>query len=161
MPMPVGWRKFHKLEDVFQHIYANTRPEGGCLVWTGGKGRRGYPGPVRFRGKAKEAHRWVAEYFLGPCPPDMEVRHMCGRGHHGCVTASHMVYGTHQQNMVDASRHWANKARQFTVEQVQYIRQEYSAGKQSLGELGRRFGVTKQAISAIVKRINYGWIPSR
>ena len=67
--------RMRTLGEVVSRIYANTRPDGGCLVSTlpslpHGRVR------VRLRGKLCYAHRAVAEYYLGPCPEGKEVRHL-------------------------------------------------------------------------------------
>ena len=95
------------LAEVVEHIYANTRPEGGCLVTTKSRDTRGYAQQCFVRDGRKtitRSHRLVAEYYMGPCPDGMEVCHMCNRGRHGCVTASHLRYDTHAENMLDIRR---------------------------------------------------------
>ena len=99
----VGKVKYPTLAAVVEGIYAHTRPDGGCLVSTRKANVGGYACQV-FQGRQRLAHRLVAEYYLGPCPPGREVRHICGRGKQGCVTASHLRYGTARENVADTVR---------------------------------------------------------
>ena len=114
------------LAKAVEHIYANTKPEGGCLVTTRSRGSHGYA-QARFCGKQHLAHRLVARYYLGPCPDGMEVRHMCGRGHEGCVTASHLRYGTRSDNVRDMLRHGVRV--KLSREDIADIRRRLAAGE--------------------------------
>ena len=60
---------------------------------------------MRWNKRGWAAHRLVAQHFLGPCPEGLEVIHMCERGQNGCVTGTHLKYGTHQENMVRRFNH--------------------------------------------------------
>ena len=97
-------RRFITLKDVVDFIYAHTRPEGGCLVSTRPRRLRDGYAQQHFDGRMHYAHQLVARYYLGPCPEGQEVRHLCGRGAEGCVTASHLRYGTHAENGMDSRR---------------------------------------------------------
>ena len=97
--------KARTLKEVVEHIYAHTRIEGGCRVATW---RRKLPTDywyASFQGRSYPAHRLVALHHLGPCPKGLQTRHLCGRGLQGCVTASHLAYGTAAENAADRIRH--------------------------------------------------------
>ena len=137
-------------------VYSKTRPKGGCLVYTGVRLKNGRA-LVGCNGKKELAHRLVARYYLGPCPEGMEVRHLCGCGHEGCVTASHLRYGTRSENTKDAFRHGAlrsdgehNPLAKLTWRTVRELRQAHRAGGVTQAALGRRFGVTQSTVSLVV-----------
>lgn len=149
MPARIG-----AMAEVISRIYASTRPEGGCLVTTRGKDTSGY-GVQGFQGKVYRAHQLVARYYLGPCPEGMEIRHLCGRGASGCVTASHLRYGTRSENQRDAYRHGRSQAgrrngnAKLSEQDVIAIRSALGEGRMSGAEAGRHFGVGKSQISRI------------
>ena len=155
-------RRCRTLEEVVSHIYANTKPEGGCLVTTKST-RHGY-GAQAFNKKMDYAHRLVARYYLGPCPKGQEVRHLCGRGNKGCVTSSHLRYGTREQNCQDRVKHGTSNRGErhgmskLTEKEVRLIRDEHAAGGVTYTAIGLRFGVARRTISDIVKRNLWSWL---
>ena len=152
--------KARTLAEVVERIYANTKPVGGCLVTTAARDQTGY-GAQRFQGKKYGSHVLVARYYLGPCPDGQEVRHICGRGQQGCVTASHLRYGTRSDNVQDALRHGkhygrpANSGsfkvgnipvgRKLSDDQVRYIRQTKGDGR-TVREVAQQIGVSHVTI---------------
>ena len=155
------------LAEVVERIYANTKPEGGCLVTTRARYPKGYAAQ-KFRGKTTPAHRLVAQYYLGPCPEGQEVRHLCGRGHEGCVTASHLRYGTRSENVKDAVRHGTHKANRtygrrpknakLSVEQVREI---CTINARGVGprEIARKFGVHRVNVHHLLAGRTYKDVP--
>lgn len=53
--------------------------------------------------KTRRIHQLVAEAFIGPRPPGMEVCHRDGDPGNNHV--SNLRYGTHSENMIDKKRH--------------------------------------------------------
>ena len=157
---------YRSLADTVSLIYSQTRPEGGCLCLAPEKRHQGGRGKHFFRGKQHLSHRLVARYYLGPCPEGMEVRHLCGRGHEGCVTASHLRYGTHIENGQDTARHGARKGlhrgethrdAKLTECQVREIRRRYLAGE-SPTALENEFGLSRGYAVNIGKGRKWGWL---
>ena len=145
------------LSRVVEGIYARTRPEGGCLVFTGARMYNGY-GHISSRGTGfTTAHQAVARYYLGPCPEGMEVMHMCHRGHEGCVTASHLRYGTRQENAIHCRIVGRGPRQKLVPDQVRAIRKALEAGV-SCPDLGREYGVTATAIWMIKHGKTYRWL---
>jgi hypothetical protein len=68
-----------------------------CIPWPGRRDKDGYG--VIWAGGAHRAHRFIYSLFFGPVPPGMVVMHTCDVP--GCVNPSHLVVGTHQENMQD------------------------------------------------------------
>lgn len=57
-------------------------------------------------GKTMFVHSMVAEAFLGPCPPGLQVRHLDGNARNNAVT--NLAYGTASENAYDRTRHGTN-----------------------------------------------------
>ena len=160
------------LKDRVERIYARTKPEGGCLVYTGARfwrdrsHTRGYAA-VKFRGRARRAHCLVAEYYLGPCPAGMETMHLCERGAQGCVTASHLRYGTPSENRQSAARHGkynggglttGKRLAKLTESQVREARAARDDPNVSLRALARQWGVNSTTVVEASRRNSYKWI---
>jgi len=82
-----------------------------CWLWTRGKTIGGY-GKFDFKGRTVLAHRIAYEMWVGPIPPDEEIRHKCDEP--SCVNPAHLHTGTHQQNIDDK----VEKNRQAKGEQI-------------------------------------------
>ena len=82
---------------------------------------------------------------------------MCHRGREGCVTGSHLRYGTRSENLAHASSAKRIGSQKLSPAQVLEIRAALSR-KQSLRSLARQYGVTKGTISHIKARRNYAWL---
>ena len=155
------------LEQTVSLIYSQTRPEGGCLCLVPEKRIHGGAyGKHYYGGHQHLSHRLVALHRLGPCPEGMEVRHLCGRGAAGCVTGSHLAYGTHKENGLDTVRHGSRKGKhrgtehrdnKLTEDQVREIRRRYLAGD-SPTTLQREFDLSRGYAINIGKRRKWGWL---
>lgn len=147
------------LAEAVLHILGNAVVEDGCLVGTVRR-KDGYC-HLHFEGKLWLAHRVVARYYMGKCPEGQEVRHLCGRGNKGCVTPSHLAYGTRLENTADMYRHGtvprgerSGRAR-FTEAQVREIRTRHAQGGVSCAELAREYGFSEGSVRKVLKRIRW------
>lgn len=94
--------------------------------------------------------------------PAHECRHICGNGHLGCVTPSHLEWGTHAENMADAVAHGTvrNNPRygkdhhdfRATDEVVEKILSDLGLGMTQY-EVAAKYGFGQSHIS----RIKNGW----
>lgn len=110
--------------------------------------------PVRYA----KVHRAVAAAFLGPPQAGQQVNHRNGLKSDNRV--ENLEYVTCRENIrhcwenglhgVEHCRGEASRLAKLTESNVRIIRREYP--RQSLSQLAREFGVTKQAIWHIVKR---------
>lgn len=128
-------------------------------VWCGGMG---------------SVHRLVAKAFIPRIPGKPFVNHMDCRKTRNCV--ANLEWVTHKENCAHAAangrylpttgeNHWTRKTpdrrkigelngrAKLTAAQVKEIK--YALAAQSLTEVGKRFGVTKQAIYRIRKGLNW------
>jgi hypothetical protein len=156
----VGGTDVTKAIDRFTAKY-EVDPETGCWLWTGALKPNGYGvfGVGGRQGGNTYAHRAAYEFFVGPIPPDLLVLHRCDTP--PCVNPAHLFLGSHADNMADMTakgrslrgeRH--NRGKLTEADAVE-IRQLWSDGGMSQSEIGRRFGIGKTTVSAIVR--GYLW----
>jgi hypothetical protein len=104
-------------------------------------------------GQKVNAHRMAYLLHHGVLPEGV-VRHTCHV--QLCVNPAHLIAGTkadNQKDMVEAGRSLKgskNSASKLKEEFIPMIRQRYFLQGQSLTNLAKEFGVTKQAIAAVV-----------
>lgn len=134
----------------------------GCLLFAGGLRPEGY-GRVRFEGRTQGAHRVAWQLAHGPIPEGFCVCHRCDEPQ--CIEATHLFLGTVADNNADM----AAKGRQargaamsmavsgersggakVTEADVRRIRAEYATGKVGMKALGKRFGLSRVAVSHII-----------
>lgn len=102
--------------------------------------------------KHAHVHRLAFELAHGR-PPKGLVRHSCDN--RICVNPSHLVEGTHADNMRDMvlrgrSKNCGRAPKKLTTKQVQEIRQ--LSGTMSQRAIGMKFGVAQKTVSDIVRR---------
>ena len=108
----------------------------------------------------KLVHRLVLEAFVGPCPADMECRHL--NGNPADNRLENLAWGTHRQNQADRIAHGTlpfgvtHPLAKLTEEQVRAIRAEYAAGGITQPALGAKYGVSGSTIGDIVRRETWG-----
>lgn len=124
-----------------------------CLNWPFGKDKDGY-GSMRFKGKYCRAHRVVLEISSGPPPSEDSVcRHLCGKGHEGCVNPMHLMWGSHVDNAQDRILHGTDLAGErngrciLSDDDVLFI--YGSKGKIRQIDLAKIYGVSRSAIAHI------------
>lgn len=167
MPTGVYPRTPKPLADPAPRFWARVNKTETCWLWTGDIWPDGY-GRFWLAGKNVRTHRVVYEWTYGAFPADLLVCHHCDEPL--CVRPDHLFLGTTTDNIRDASKkgrmknNWpvfrgaANCRARFTDDQVREIREAYQPGQAgeasptSLRGLARRYGVSKFAIQAIVRR---------
>lgn len=88
----------------------------------------------------KRVHRLVLETFVGPCPEEMECRHLNGRRADNRL--ENLVWGTRSENTKDAVRHGTladNRRRVLTAALVRRMQSE----SLSTRNLARKYHVGK------------------
>jgi hypothetical protein len=143
-----------------------------CILWERGVSDTGY-GQSWYDGKTISAHRLAYIAAFGSIPPGLSVLHRCDTKL--CVNPKHLYLGTAKDNARDAvergqiatgQRHGSKTKPEricrgsrkpnakLTAEQVQEIRDIYKP-RPTLDELAERYGVTRSAISRIVRGESY------
>jgi hypothetical protein len=140
-----------------------AKSDDGCWQWIGAKHRNGY-GQAHRNGKPDRAHRVSWRIHFGEIPVGLFVLHRCDVK--DCVNPSHLFLGTQSENMRDmmakgryrkgstknvprGSRHWLAK---LDEQKVLEIKRLHALGYGQV-RLGKMFGVTREAIRAILR----GW----
>lgn len=120
----------------------------GRIVKPSTKGQWGHRSCQLGRGNRVSVHRTVLEAFIGPCPPDMEARHLNGDSSDNRL--SNLAWGTKRENTDDKFTH-GTVHRKLTLEQVEEIRRRYTGawGQQTI--LGKEYGVSQVRISQLVR----------
>jgi len=134
-------------------------PNSGCWLWLGTVDSGGYGiFPLRKRRGLRATH-FSFEAFKGPIPKGHIIRHTCDLP--GCVNPDHLLSGTVQDNSDDARRRGrlANGERintaKLTATQIKAIRKD----SRNLQPIANDYGVTKQQIFHIKKKISWKHIP--
>lgn len=134
-----------------------------CWEWQGRR-QRGYGCFDLSSGKAVKAHRMSYQLVYGAIPAGMHICHHCDNP--GCVNPSHLFVGTDKDNSDDKIRKGrANHPRGIghgravlTENDVRTIRQRANEGRGIIKRMAREYGVSKTAISLIVRGINWKWL---
>lgn len=75
-------------------------PNSGCWLWMGALRGAGYP-VIAYKNGSRAVHRIMYTLHKGKIGKDLEVRHTCDVPI--CVNPDHLIAGTHDDNMKDAS----------------------------------------------------------
>jgi len=124
--------------------------EDTCWPWIGAKNEGGYGWITVYIDRKQHfflAHKVSYEWEFGEISQGQIVRHRCDNP--PCVRPSHLLSGTHQDNMTDMverKRHVGT--REINVETVIRIRVRRSAGE-SAKILGAEYGLSPQHVSNI------------
>lgn len=70
-----------------------------CWLWTGSTRSKMHYGWFKVNGKRKAAHRFAYETFNGPIAEGKIIMHTCDTPK--CVNPSHLIQGTHKDNIRD------------------------------------------------------------
>lgn len=130
-----------------------AKRDTGCIEWTGAKLPRGY-GRFYWRGKPRYAHRISLELSGVVVPDELMVLHKCDNP--SCVNPEHLMLGTQNDNMKDASKKgrcrrvqdWRgvkNPKAKLTDSEIRSI----ALSENSPSELSLQFNVSKERIYQI------------
>lgn len=127
----------------------DRRDASGCWEWQAAR-RNGY-GSFSLGGRAGtmvSAHRFSWELSNGQIPTGKVVRHKCDNP--PCVNPSHLVIGSHGENMRDMAERERSSKTVLTADEVRNIRALGAAGT-SQSAIAGSFGVTKGTVGHILR----------
>lgn len=157
----------------WSHVDIQTPLE--CWHWDRGRDFDGY-GKFAFKGTTLRAHRVSYYLHYGVDPLDLLVCHRCDNPR--CVNPYHLFLGTASDNIQDAfdkgrlivpagDEHWTRAHPEYhprgeqvggaklTTADVIEIRRLYTVERIKQGDIAKRFGVTRECISAIIRGKNW------
>lgn len=111
--------------------------------------------------KRVRIHQLVAQHFIGPQEPGMDVRHLDGNTLNNHV--SNLAYGSRSENMRDAVSHGTatlgEKAHhaKLTERKVRIIRGLHKCDF-AIKRLAEMFTVSPSTISAVLRRDTWAWV---
>ena len=136
-----------------------------CLKWPYGTVETGSERPSMWmNNKHVIPARVVCTMAHGEPPdPSMHAAHSCGNGHLGCVNKQHLRWATAAENAADMVIHGtqirgeASAWAKLEEVDVQMIRTLADAGF-SQRKISKRFGVSNQQVSRIVRGKKWSWL---
>jgi hypothetical protein len=133
-----------------------------CLIWPFNRPNGTY-GMIKIDDKPFLVHRYICTIVHGEPPtPKHQAAHSCGRGRQGCVSPGHLSWKTAKANNDDKYEHGtiffgeAHPNSKLTEADVREIRS--LAGRMLQKHIARKFGITRQAVRLIHRRINWAWL---
>ena len=154
-----AWNRDRSLAHILRMIEYDTN--GGCWLWRGELiGARYGRTDLLGRGIWTLAHRLSWRVFFGDIAEGLVICHRCDVPQ--CCNPAHLFAGTMKENMADMRRKGRDRPVRGTAVSnaklsevdVGEIVAGLRAGARNV-DLGRRYGVTKEAISAIKRGINW------
>lgn len=152
-----GWAKGEPARFVHRHNFRAQGPayivdlETGCWVWQRARDASGYGSMWDGAGRVRRAHIVIYECEHGPVPAGLQLDHLCRC--RACVNPAHLEPVTPAENIRRSVR------TRLTATDVLAIRADYGAGGVLQSDLAQRYGVTREAISAVTRRITWRDIP--
>lgn len=133
-----------------------------CWLWMGAISKAGY-GTFKTGRRINAAHRMSLHLVGRPATGSQVVRHTCDVK--TCVNPSHLIPGTHAENMADIAardRHRRGQRRsphaKIAHEDLMTARRDYQAGVK-IADIARRIGSSPSSAYLAVKGITYRYAP--
>jgi len=145
-------------------IDANSTYTGDdCLLWPFSRDSKGYGGIKVGRIKTG-AHRMMCIAANGEPPsPKHQAAHSCGNGHMGCCNPRHLEWKTKRQNENDKILHGTllrgSKIGNSRLTETDVLAIRAMVRVTSQSEVAKAFGIAQATVSAIQRRIIWGWLP--
>ncbi len=135
---------------IVSRFMSNVDTSGDCWNWVGSINNSGYGTFQDGSPKGIGAHRWSYEIFVGVA--GRSVRHTCGN--RACVKPTHLLTGTHTQNMQDKFFDGTGNTQKLTASDVREIRRRfvrYNQRRSNAHELAAEFGVGHKYVAKIAE----------
>lgn len=154
---------FHKYtpEERLELFWSRIDKSGGpdaCWIWTASHNAGGY-GNMWWDERVQPSHRISYELAYGAIPEGLQVCHHCDN--RPCCNPTHFFLGRHLENNRDKEskgrgnqpRGEHNHLHKLTEADVIEIRRLATERKLKYKDIGAKFGVTRGAISLVVRRV--------
>lgn len=145
-----------------ERFYIRVKKSKKCWIWNGYKNAAGYGvlffGHINGVKKTWLAHRISYFLFNGKFSEELNVCHHCDIP--ACVNPKHLFLGTDQDNCDDMYKKnrqnppkgERNRHAKLTVKQVKEIRKSYQGKFGEMAKLSRKYKVSVNQISWIIKK---------
>lgn len=142
----------------FWNNVSTIETEKGCLEWKLSCNEDGY-GIAWFEGRKNRSHRLAFELFhKRKITEGMCILHTCDTPK--CCRPSHLIEGTHQDNMNDKSlknrqarlQGETNGRSKLIEAQVLEIREKYKKGTNTQKAIAKEYNTVQSIISSIIRR---------
>lgn len=149
----------------------DRKGENECWEWQGCTNNLGY-GFIKINRRVRRTHRISWELIYGEIPDGLHVCHHCDN--RKCCNPKHLFLGTHQENMQDRDRKGRQALKRprspqktgsgayfakLTDEQVRELRLRCKNEKGlSYKQLANDYGIHRQTLYRIIKRITYKFV---
>lgn len=159
---PHGGGTFHGEPREYLEKFVLLYDGEDCLIWPYSRGADGY-GNINYDGRVCITSRLVCRLTYGD-PPDeaYEAAHECGKGHLGCVSPRHLSWKTAGDNQMDRVKHGtSNRGERHPLSVLTLADAiEIRAANDNVphGEIAKKFGVSREAISAIRRGASWSWL---
>ena len=126
-----------------------------CILWP--YSFRGGQAGINNMGGRGYVSRINCERVHG-APPSRrhQAIHSCGNGHLGCINKRHLNWGTTSDNRIDAVNQSTHNTVRLTQQDVIEIRK--LNGIITHSAIGRRFGVRRGTITAVINHMTWAWV---
>lgn len=153
----------HYTANDIQRFWAKVDKSSGedaCWLWTASLDHQGY-GKFGVKSATQIASRVAYRLEYGEIPDGLWVLHNCPDGdNRACVNPAHLYLGTAHDNNVDTHEkgravhpHGEQHERaKLTAADVLAIRQRYTQGGVSYGDLASEYGIARATIQQIIER---------
>lgn len=129
-------------------------PDEECVFWPFKLNSKGYA-HIKHNGVRVYGHQIACNFYHGEKPEGKPlVRHLCHKGHLGCVNPKHLRWGTYSENTFDyladtgATQGEKSGMSKLTEEQVLEIVELVRSGKMQK-KIAKDYGVTQSTVSRI------------
>lgn len=129
-----------------------------CWEWSSTIESSGY-GIFTFNKKTYKSHRYSYEFYNKIAPLSLFVCHRCDN--RKCVNPNHLFLGTHKDNMEDMAKKLRgtngekNTQSKLNTNDIISIRSAYNNLDIKMSEIAEIYGVSKGAISFLVRGITW------
>ena len=134
-------------------FWSHVDKSGDCWNWTARHTRDGY-GAIHWGRKAYSAHRVAYTIATNDYPDGFCIMHTCDNK--SCCNPSHLIKGTHLDNMRDMIRKGRQAKsfppykRKMTMELAEQLRKDFLVCKNK-HELSRKYGICPRHVRGILR----------